>query len=30
MGNTLVKALAITVLFGGGWAVLYLIVKTIL
>ncbi len=29
MGSTLVKAIVIAVIFGGGWAVLYLIVKAL-
>jgi ABC-type uncharacterized transport system permease subunit len=27
MGGTLVKALVIALIFGGGWAVIYLILK---
>ncbi len=27
MGSTLLKALLIAVLFGGGWAVIYLLLK---
>ncbi len=29
MGKTLIKALAIAVLFGGGWAFIYLIAKAL-
>jgi hypothetical protein len=29
MGNTLLKALLIALFFGGGWAVIYLILKAV-